>query len=345
MQEREPTATWEAAAYDKEKQEWVHTTLHSYRNNAELPKDAFISQAPPIVLKPSKARPVKREYELLAFLPDEQIGYRELGNQEPWLEPLHDEAAMNAARLLLRDLKPDYVYANGDSIDFSTMSKYAKDSRHFTPRTVQASIDRAALWNAEITEATPNATRVRMSGNHDRLSKYILNNAEEVYGLRRGGLKEAPVLTTAFLTRAEELGWHFVSTYPGEYRHSDDFVVVHGDKVRSNGSTADLMSKTYPDRNVVFGHVHRREMHTRTDWRGRDYTAATFGTLARIDGVVPSYGNSVNDVSDLPNERYENWQQGIGLVESYGDGEYNFIFVAIRKGIARFRGKEYNGNV
>lgn len=340
--------TWETSAYDHQAGEWVTTTNHGYEyaQDPELPEDAFISQAPPIKLSTPKRKPVNRDYELLAFLPDEQIGFREIDGE---LVPIHDEAAMSAARLMLRDLQPDFVYANGDSIDFPTMSKYAKDSLHFTPRTIQESINRAAQWNAEITEATPNAKRrVRMAGNHDRLSKYILANAEQLYGLRRGSLTKEPptepILSTAYLTRAEELGWTYVSSYPGEFRHDNDFVVVHGDRVRSNGSTAELMSKTYPDRNVVFGHVHRRELHTRQNWDGREFTAASFGTLARTDGYVPSYGSSVNEVTNQPTERMENWVQGIGLVESYGNGEYNFIFVTIRNGIARFRGKEYDGN-
>lgn len=340
MEEGRLVKTWEVAMRGQDG-EWDTTTLHAYDHTSEteLPEDAFVSQAPPIHIRPSGRKPVKRDYQLLAFIPDEQIGYREINGE---LIPIHDEGAMNAARLVIRHLQPEYIYANGDSIDFPTMSKYAKDSLHFTPKTVQASIDRAARWNAEITEASPNALRrVRMAGNHDRLSKYILHNAEQLYGLRRGMTDEYPVLTTAYLTRAEELGWEYVSAYPGEYRHALDFVVVHGDKVRSGGSTADLMSKTYPDRNVVFGHVHRRELHTRTNWDGRDYTAASFGTLARMDGHVPSYGSSVNEVTNEPTHRVENWQQGIGLVEDYGGGEYNFIFVAIRNGIARYRGEEY----
>lgn len=340
--------TWEVSAFNTQTQEWETTTNHGYEYSQEdeIDPDLFISQAAPIKLSPSKRKPVKRDYELMAFIPDEQIGYREIDGE---MIPIHDEPAMNAARLLLRHIQPEYIYANGDSIDFPTMSKYAKDSLHFTPRTVQASIDRAAQWNAEITDATPNAiSRVRMAGNHDRLSKYILANAEQIYGLKKGALTkephDLPVLSTAYLTRAEELGWTYISAYPGEYRHSDDFVVVHGDRVRSNGSTAELMSKTYPDRNVVFGHCHRRELHARTNWDGKDFTAATFGTLARTDGLVPSYGSSVNEATNQPTHREENWQQGIGLVESYGNGEYNFIFVAIRNGVARYRGEEFDGN-
>lgn len=345
--EQEPRlkTTWEAAAYDREKGDWVHTQLHSYEHpqgDVDI-EELLIRQGPSIRIASSKRKPVQRDYELIAFIPDEQIGYRDIDGE---LVPTHDEAAMNAARLLLRFLQPDYVYANGDGLDLPNFSKYPKDSRHFTPRTIQASIDRATQWNAELTEATPNAQRVRMSGNHDiRLSSYILRNAEEVYGIRRGSLTGEhvgdPLLTIANLTRAEELGWTHVSEYPGEFVHKDDLVIVHGNKVNSSGSTAATMSKLYPDRNVVFGHVHRRELHTRTHWTGKTVTAASFGTLARTDGMVPSYHSAVNEVTDQPRKVQENWAQGIGLVEDYGNGEYNFIFIAITKGVLSYQGKEY----
>jgi len=165
----------------------------------------------------------------------------------------------------------------------------------------------------------------------------------ELYGIKRGN-SETPVLTLDYLTRATELGWNVISGYPANEWGEDDLVFVHGNKVRSNGSTAELMSKTYPERNVVFGHIHRHEQHTRTNYLGHYLTAISFGTLARIDGAVPSYGNGVDDDNQIV-KKYENWQNGIGFVDKYPDGSYVFHSVLINEGVARWQDKEYDGNV
>jgi hypothetical protein len=72
--------------------------------------------------------------------------------------------------------------------------------------------------------------------------------------------------------------------------------------------------------------VHRIESHFRTigERNGpRIVSAHSFGTLARIDGAVPSYGSGENVVG-LPVTRYENWQHGVGVVTYQpGDGPYD----------------------
>jgi metallophosphoesterase superfamily enzyme len=329
-------SSWEAITKDNEGEAHVHT-LHKYDHLPEVPKDAFITQAPPIKITPSKSKPVERGHRLIAVLPDEQIGYRNIRGE---LIPLHDERAMSVARSILRDLRPDTIVGNGDTGDQAELSRFTPDSDHFI-RTLQPTIDRQSRWDAELAADNPNAKRVRLAGNHDRLTKFILKNTMQLYGLRRANMpEELPVLTIPYLVRAEETGWQYITGYPAnEFRYADDLVFVHGNKVRSGGSTAELMSKTYQGRSVVFGHVHRHESHSTTDWKGNYHTAVSFGTLARIDGVVPSYGNGVDDHGN-PVERYENWQNGIGVIYDYQDS-YEFNFIPIINGVARYRGKQY----
>ena len=301
--------------------------------------DPYVSKSPPVKITPSKAKPAKREHTVIVSVPDEQIGYRSIDGE---LVPIHDEAAMGAARAVIKAIKPDIIVAQGDTLDFAELSRFAPDSDHFV-KTTQASIDRAGLWDAELTADNPNSQRVRLAGNHDRITKFILKNAMQVHGIKRANVapEEWPVLSIPYLLRADETGWNYITGYPAnEFRYADDFVFVHGDKVASNGSTAKKMSVAYPDRNVVFGHVHRREEHTSTNHRGESFTARTFGTLARIDGYVPSYGNGVDERGAVV-ERYENWQQGIGVISDYGEGRYVLEPVPIEQGSAIYRDKEY----
>lgn len=332
--------SWETVARDAEGNPHVFT-LHrdTYKVRPVQPdiEDLLIRRAPPLKITPSRAKRTETDHILIASIPDEQIGYRNINGE---FIPMHDERAMRAARLLLKDLRPHFIVGQGDTIDMGEISRYDADSNHFA-HTLQKSIDRAAEWDAELSADHPDAIKIRLAGNHDRLAKFVLKHAAQLYGLRRSG-EQQPVLSTAYLVRADETGWDYVTGYPAaEFQYKDDLVFVHGDKVNSSGSTAAKMSAAYPDRNVVFGHVHRHELHARTNHRGQYFTAATFGTLARIDGVVPSYHNGVTDDGRVV-ERYENWQQGIGLVRDYGT-VYGFEFVPIVDGIAYYNGRRYDG--
>lgn len=335
--ERRLTKEWEVSAFDRVNNEWTTTMNHAYELQADV-KDLLVTQAPPVRITPSRARREARDHIVYASIPDEQIGYRNIDGE---LEPIHDEAAMNAARMMLKEIKPDVIVAQGDTLDMAELSKFAPDSDHFI-RTLQPSIDRAGRWDAELAADHPEATKVRLEGNHNRLTKFILKNAMSIHGIRRANTT-TPVLTLAHLLRAEETGWNYISGYPAaEYRATDKLVFVHGDRVRSSGSTAELMSKAYPERNVVFGHVHRHELHTRTNHLGEQLMAVTFGTLARIDGFVPSHGNGVND-HGWPVQRYENWQNGIGTITQYGD-VYVAEHMPIVNGVGYYRGGVFDGN-
>lgn len=336
MTEPRLVSTWETLYKDNEGEGHVET-LHKYEYPPEQVdiEELLVRQAPPIRITPSKAKPVNRDHTVYASIPDEQIGYRRIGER---LEPIHDERALLATRLALKDIRPDVIVAQGDTIDMAELSRFAPDSNHFT-QTLQHSIDRAGLWDAELAADHPNAQKIRLEGNHQRLMKFIMKNAMQVHGIKRAG-GDTPVLSMSFLMRADETGWNYVTGYPAnEFRAKDDLVFVHGDKVRSGGSTAEKMSKEYPDRNVVFGHVHRHELHTRTNHRGEQFMAATFGTLARIDGAVPSHGNGVDEYGEIV-PRYEDWQNGFGIISDY-NGVYVAEYVPIINGVAYYRGKSY----
>jgi hypothetical protein len=119
--------------------------------------------------------------------------------------------------------------------------------------------------------------------------------------------------------------------------------VIHGDRVKSNGSTAHIylnQEKT----SVLYGHIHRIEVafKTREDYDGpRTIMAASPGCLARIDGAIPSTRGGV-DLDGRPLTRHENWQQGLGFVTYEESGNHSFAYenVTIYNGWAMWRGKE-----
>jgi hypothetical protein len=120
--------------------------------------------------------------------------------------------------------------------------------------------------------------------------------------------------------------------------------IIHGDRVKSGGSTAHVYLNNEKS-SVIYGHIHRIEtaFKTREDFDGpRTIMAASPGCLARIDGAIPSTRGGV-DLDGRPLTRYENWQQGVGIVTYEDDNEHKFSYEvsAIYDGWTMFRGKEY----
>jgi hypothetical protein len=303
--------------------------------------ETFLSQADPVTIRPSRAKPPKRDYSLIFAFGDAQIAYRKVGED---LIPIHDERAMSVARTMCKDLRPDVIVNLGDTVDLPNLSKYDPDSNHFLT-TLQQSFNRVHTFYAELRADNPEAKIVEVDSNHNaRIGKFVLKHAMEFYGLRQAGQPpEAwPVLTYPFLANLDAVGVEWVSGYEAaEYHYSDDLIFIHGKEVRSNGSTAELLSKKYPYTNVVAGHGHKAQTHTRTTNDGKYLTAIQAGTLCKTTGEVPGYGTAVDDMG-VPVRKQMDWQQGVVVIKDYGEGYYEFTHVYIKDGKAFYNGKEYN---
>lgn len=291
---------------------------------------------------PKAARDRATGWCTAVILPDMQCGY--FRNAAGELEPIHDEDAISVALAIVKDSRPDLVVLVGDNFDAVEFGKY----RH-TPAfqlTTQASIDRMGLLCAELRAAAPEARVVWIAGNHEeRLPNYLLDNARAAFGLRRANNPESwPVLSVPYLCHFDAYGVEYLAGYPASSLWLNDRLrVIHGDKVKSGGSTATAYLGTEKV-SVIFGHVHRREYaaRTREDRDGpKEIMAASPGCLARIDGVVPSTKGGT-DLDGRPIQRHEDWQQGLAVVNyEEGDGRFTYHNVAIHDGWAMWQGREY----
>lgn len=291
-------------------------------------------------ITPSRAKPKQRPYRRLFAFGDMQIGYRDIDGE---MVPLHDEVAMGVARLICKDLQPDVIVNLGDSVDMAELSRFAPDSTHFSNRTLQQAFNRVHNFYAELRADNPAAKIVEVDSNHNvRLNRTILKMTPQLWGLKQAGAGEDyPVLTYPYMANLKSLDVDWVGGYgAAEYVYNDDLVFIHGNKVRSNGSTADMLSKEYPETNIVAGHGHKQQMHTRTTRKGNYLTAVQVGALCRTDGIVPGYGTAVDDYGK-PVPKMEEWQQSVLDIQDYGDGNYQFNPILIRGGRAYYEGKEY----
>jgi predicted phosphodiesterase len=341
------TSDWEVVTKDAEGEAHVHK-LVGHRYAIDHPVDendirgTFVTQAAPSIITRIDREPVTRNHELIAVIPDLQYGFRRI--DENVFEPLHDPRALQVARMILADLKPDTIILQGDLLDFSELSKYEADSKHFGD-TLQVSINGLHRYLASLRADNPNARMVGLAGNHEaRLAKSVLRHNAQLANIKRANMPEEwHVNSVPFLLRMDELGIEWYGGYPAnEYRHSNTLTFIHGQQTRSSGSTAALYSKQHPDTNVVFGHVHRQESHSRTDRNGNQYSAISFGALCRNDGAVPSYYNGIDEKGHVV-KRYEDWQVGMGLLREYPDGYLEVQPISIRDGVVRLDGKEYDG--
>ena len=281
-------------------------------------------------------------WETAVILPDIQAGYFRSASGD--LEPIHDEAALTIALAIVRAARPDVVVLVGDNADFCEFGKY-----RFSPafqQTTQATIDRLGLLCAELRAAAPDARIVWIAGNHEeRLPNMLLDNARAAFGLRQANAPESwPVMAVPYLCHFDRYQIEYLPGYPASsFWINDRLRVIHGDKVRSGGSTAHGYLATEKT-SVIYGHIHRREYgaRTREDRDGpKEIMAASPGCLARLDGVVPSTKGGT-DLDGRPIQRHEDWQQGVAVVRyEPGDGRFTYENIAIHEGWALWQGKEY----
>ena len=305
-----------------------------------------VNQGPPVKcsVRPLKGVVRPEGYKTAVIVPDVQIGYYRAADGE--LVPTHDEAAIRLCLSVMRDINPELVVLVGDNLDLPELGKY-RLSPAFS-HTTQASIDRAAAFAAELRACAPNAEIVWLAGNHEeRLVNYVLDNAKAAFGIRRGNTPDSwPVISVPYLCRFDDHGIQYLAGYPASsFWINNKLKVIHGNRVKSNGSTAHQYLNSESKVSVIYGHIHRREWaeKTREDWDGpKTILAASPGTLARTDGAVPSTRGGI-DLDGRPLTVVEDWQQGFAVV-SYeeGDGQFWYEQIPIHHGQTFWRGKLYN---
>lgn len=304
----------------------------------------FVTQAQPVKVERDRRKPVKRDFHRIFDFPDLQLDFRETPQG---VIPTHNEAALRTARMICRDVRPQTIVVGGDNLDMAAFSKFDKDSTHFDSATnLQNALDALHTQLALIRGENPDARVVLLEGNHDyRMRRDILKTNSKIAGVRPANMKESwPVLSLPSLLHLDDLEIEWVGGYPaGEFVYSDTLIFIHGKEARSGGSTAELYSKRHPLTNIVFHHIHRQELHTATDRNGNYRTACTFGCLCSTEGAVSSYGNGVDDRGNVVKHQ-ENWQNGVGIIDDYGNGNYQFTPILIKDGRAHHNGKVYDGN-
>lgn len=313
--------------------------------NRPQPKWDTVGQAKPTVISvPKEPKISKAKHRIAVSLPDPQIGYRFIDDR--WYT-FHDERAMDVALQIINYLehtdRVDFVVNLGDFLDLPTYGRFEQEAAF--AGTTQKALDRGHKFLQEQRAAAgPNAEIILIEGNHDRrLEKFIQVNAAAAWGLRRASSDELPVMSIPYLLRLDEIGVEYIDAYPaGAYWLSKTLRAIHGNKARSNGSTAAAYTNADPHISTIFGHAHRLEIQSKTVF-DRDgaikSVAVSPGCLCRVDGAVPSVNGSTK-IDGHAAKYHENWQQGI-LVTTLADDKEFHELIQIDDGVAWFRGQRF----
>lgn len=320
---------------------WSFQFLPVVFNNE--PRWELVRPAPEYKLPKTDVKTKTAKHKTAVIVPDLQIGYFRDANQN--LVPIHDENAIQIVLQLILDLQPNLIVCVGDNLDFPEFGKYRT-----TPafqQTTQASIDRAALFAAEMRAYAPKARIVWLAGNHEeRLPNYILDNAKAAFALKKGNQPMSwPVMSVPSLCGFDTYKVEYIPGYPaGEFWVNDNLKVIHGTRVKSGANTAHAYLRDEKV-SVIYGHIHRIETayKTRKDAKGAStIMAASPGCLARVDGAVPSTKGS-KDLDGRPIKISEDWQQGVAVItyETTGENRFSYEVMPILNNWGMFRGVVY----
>jgi len=290
-------------------------------------------QSVEIKVSPFKTKTTKTKIQKAAVFGDAHVGYeRDVFTNN--LNPFNDRKAMSVSLKILDKEKPDTIVILVDMLDFAELSdKFIKRPEFYW--TIQPAIIELGWYLGKIRTVCPTSRIVYLGSNHSkRLENYIINHFIAAYNLRAiDELEGVPVLSEENLLNFKSLNIESLNKYPeGEFWINNKLKVTHGTVTRSvSGETVkSLVANTHCSQ--IIGHIHRQELASKTFEAKETEIFQVFspGTLARIDGIVPSRKGK------------DNWQQGISFVE-YTEDYFNILPISITNGKAIFNGILYEG--
>lgn len=245
------------------------------------------------------------------------------------LLPYHNENIIGTAFQIFRDNPFDALIWAGDVLDCNEWSDHWISRPEFT-QTTQPALIEASRWMGTFIKEKPEAEYIMLRGNHDdRIEKYIINNLAEAYQLRPGDDPDSePVMSISNLLGLKRMGIEYL----------DEHVIgstkfVHGTVARKGGGATARVTLENTSTNMVFAHVHRRELVTETKIGEYNKRIEVFsmcpGCACYTDGRVPG------------SEYDHNWQNGIAILEFENSDCLSHQIVKIDNGKASYNGKVY----
>jgi predicted phosphodiesterase len=234
--------------------------------------------------------------------------------------PYQDDYARSVALQIVRDFNPHLFISGSDGIDFYAVSSFDKSPERVKQGGLQREIDAWIAGEREWMDATPNAKRVFIEGNHeDRLRRYLWQHHEiaDLRAMQLSHLLEFDKLKLIHMRSNEIIVGRLL--------------IRHGSKVSANSAytaKGELESERY-DFNLLTGHTHRMGAYY-VKKRDEIVQAHECGCLCRLDTEYVARPN---------------WQNGFMLATVFHD-TVSFEPVVIHtingRKKAFWRGREYH---
>lgn len=242
--------------------------------------------------------------------------------------PFEDQAALGVLRQVARDLRPERLVCLGDVMDFWELSDHRSPSTERPD--LQATIEAGASHLSDMVALSGAKDAIFLGGNHEDRWARLLGRARD--DLRFRHLLSLPKIKRAMefeeVVGFEDLGYSYTPYVEGKpYIENGTLLYTHG--TLTNQYVARTMLEKY-GKNVVFGHMHRIQNHTKRDLKGQE-AGWCIGCLCTLD---PHY------------EVFANWHQGFAVVtweKVGGEWLFNLEQVRIHDGRAIWRDRVYQG--
>jgi len=211
--------------------------------------------------------------------------------------PYHDVNAIETmyGYLDVNKINPDIIVILGDLIDFYQVSAFSKDP---TKMSVKEEIDIAREFLVNLRYRYPDAKIIYYEGNHEqRLNRYLMDNAGELYELVQGLLEDKlqlDDLDIEYKTDPFRIGklWH-----------------LHGHERAGRSGNPEYITNVmwkFVHDNFIVGHYHRSQEKVFKSIDGTLYWGGVVGHLA----------------TTLEYAKLNNWTQGFAIVKYDSSGNF-----------------------
>jgi hypothetical protein len=229
--------------------------------------------------------------------------------------PYHNKELWQNILKVAKELKPDFFIFGGDNLDMDAVNHWELDKgnkRAMEGKRLRKSYD---TFQSEILDSLklPSYCRkIFMYGNHEEWIEKYIDKCPELEGFaeieRNLDLKEWEIIPYHHTVKVGKIHFHH-----GEYtglHHANKMVNIY-------------------ERNVVYGHLHSFQLHTKvTPIDGDAHTALCMPCACDIN---PGY------MKDKPSA----WVSGFGVFYLQPNGNFNIYPVISSKGHFVFNGKYY----
>lgn len=202
--------------------------------------------------------------------------------------PYENKEAVALMHKIIKRVQPDRIVLMGDFLDMYTVSQHDKNPDR--KDSLEEEID---YGNAELDKIEAHGIPVTyIMGNHeDRLDRYLVKNAPEVFSYVR----------LDKLLRVHDRGWKTVP-YGSDTRIGHVYL-THD--VGHAGATAHTRSRNAYEGNVVIGHTHRIGYEVVGNHRGRPRLGAMVGWLG-----------DVRHIDYMHRAKSAAWSLGFGILDN-----------------------------